>query len=98
MDVKVKQGRAEQESAEVLVLTHWEGESTFQSEAADVDRVLRGSLRDLLKSGEFQGKLNQTVLVHTHGQLPAKRVLLVGLGKQKDAKLDIVRQAMATAV
>ena len=28
----------------------------------------------------------------------AKRVLLVGLGKKKDAKLDSVRQAMGTAV
>src|SRR5690348_8077933 len=28
----------------------------------------------------------------------AKRVLLVGLGKKKDAKLDVVRQAMGTAI
>lgn len=98
MDVKVKQSRAENEPAEVVVVSHFDGESTLQEEAAAVDRALQGAIRDLLKSGEFQGKSNQTVLLHTQGQIFAKRVLLVGLGKKKDAKLDSVRQAMGTAV
>ncbi|HKW86597.1 MAG TPA: leucyl aminopeptidase [Nitrospiraceae bacterium] len=97
MDVKVKQGRIEAEPAEVLVLTHYEGDGSLQEEAAVVDRALRGALRDLLKSGEFQGKSQQSVLLHTQGRIPAKRVLLVGLGKKQDARLDTVRQAMGTA-
>ncbi|MGH7230556.1 MAG: leucyl aminopeptidase [Nitrospiraceae bacterium] len=97
MDVRVKQGRIERETAEVLVLGHFEG-AALSDEVAVVDRALQGSLRDLLKSGEFQGKSNQTVLLHTQDKLPAKRVLLVGLGKQKEARLDSVRQAMGTAV
>lgn len=98
MDVRLKQSRVEQEPTEVLVFSHWEGESTLQPDVADIDRGLHGALRDLLHSGEFQGKTNQTVVVHTQGKIPAKRVLLVGLGKQKDAKVDVVRQAMGTAV
>jgi len=98
MDVKVKQGRIENEPAEVVVLSHFEGETALQEAAATVDRTLQGAVRDLLKNGEFQGKSNQTVLLHTQGKMFAKRVLLVGLGKKKDAKLDSVRQAMGTAV
>ena len=98
MDVKVKQGRIENEPAEVVVLSHFEGETALQEAAATVDRALQGAVRDLLKNGEFQGKSNQTVLLHTQGKMFAKRVLLVGLGKKKDAKLDSVRQAMGTAV
>ncbi len=52
----------------------------MQEEASIVDRALHGWLRGLLKSGEFEGKQNQTVLLHTQGRIPAKRVLLVGLG------------------
>lgn len=96
VDVHVKQGRIETEAAEVLVLHHYEGEATLHDEAARVDRALKGLLHDLLASGEFEGKNGQTVLVHTHGKIPAKRVLLVGLGNKKDAKLDQVRQAMGT--
>jgi leucyl aminopeptidase len=98
MDVKVKQSRAENEPAEVLVLSHFDGDPALQEEAAAVDRALQGAIRDLLKTGEFQGKSNQTVLLHTQGKIFAKRVLLVGLGKKKEAKLDSVRQAMGTAV
>ena len=83
--------------AEVLVLSHYEGETALRDEAAAVDGLLRGSLRDLLKSGEFQGKSGQAVLLHTQGKIPAKRILLVGLGKKKDARLDTVRQAMGIA-
>lgn len=97
MNVKVKQGRVEREPAEVVVLTHFEGEAVLKEDALVVDRALHGALRDLLKSKEFQGKPNQTVLLHTQRRIPAKRVLLVGLGKKKDARLDSVRQAMATA-
>jgi leucyl aminopeptidase len=98
MNVRVKQGRIEREPAEVLVLSHFEDEVGLSGEAAAIDRALHGALCNLLKSGEFQGKSNQTVLLHTQGKLPAKRVLLVGLGKRKEARLDTVRQAMGTAV
>jgi leucyl aminopeptidase len=96
VDVKVKIGSVGVEAADALVLTQFEGES-LTDEVAAVDRALDGWIQDLLKSGEFQGRLNQSVLVHTHQRIPAKRVLLVGLGKKKDARLDNVRQAMATA-
>src|SRR5579883_3385505 len=95
IDVKVKQGGIEAERAEALVLGHYEGEP-LQGETARVDKALRGLLKDVIKSGEFQGKSNQTVLIHTQGKIPAKRVLLVGLGKKKEARLDTVRQALGT--
>ena len=97
MEITVKEGRIESEPAEVLVLSHYEGETALQDGTAAVNKALDGWLQDLIKSGEFEGKSNQTALLHTQGKIPAKRVLLVGLGKKKDARLDTVRQAMGTA-
>ncbi len=96
-DVKVNRGLVESEPAEVLVLTRFEGEPTWHNEAAQVDRALAGALRELVRGGEFEGKANQTVLFHTQGKIPAKRVLLVGLGKKSEARLDSLRQAMGSA-
>ena len=93
MEVKVKQGRIEKEATDVLVLTHFEGETHLQPEAERVDKALGGWLRESLKSGEFSGASNQSALVHTRGKIPAKRVLLLGLGRKKDVKLDSLRQA-----
>src|SRR5205823_936709 len=42
--------------------------------------------------------LNSTALVRTGGKIQAPRVLLVGLGKPDAFKIDMVRQASATAV
>ena len=96
-DIKVKHGQVERESAEVLVLTHFEGEKSLQGASAAVDRGLRGALHDLIKDGEFEGKSNQTVLLHTHGKVPAKRILLVGMGKKSEVRLETLRQAMGAA-
>ena len=98
MNVIVKQGKIEREPAEVLVLTHFEGDERLNDAAAAADRACNGQLHGLLTSGEFEGKLNQAVLLHTSGKAPAKRVLLIGLGKKKDARVDYIRQAMGTAV
>jgi leucyl aminopeptidase len=38
------------------------------------------------------------VLFHTQGKLPAKRLILVGLGKKRELGLDQIRQAMGHAV
>jgi|CXWL01.1.fsa_nt_gi leucyl aminopeptidase len=97
IDVTVKPGRPEQEQAELLVLTHYEDADRLHGDAATVDRALGGILNQLLSSGEFTGKNQQTTVVHTHGKLPAKRVLLLGLGKKKDAKVETIRQAMGVA-
>lgn len=94
MKVKVKQGGMAGESAEVLVLDGYEDESALEKHMETLDRSLSGQLRELRKSGEFGGKLNQTVLLHTRGAIPPKRILLVGLGKRKELTLDRVRQAL----
>ncbi|HSN04825.1 MAG TPA: leucyl aminopeptidase [Nitrospira sp.] len=97
MRVETKTGRVTSEAAEVLVLTHCEGEGLSQ-DAVAVDQAMGGVLRDVLQSKEFEGKANELALVHTQKQLAAKRILLVGLGKKKDVSVDQLRQAMGHAV
>ena len=97
MQVKVQVGQAETASAEVLVLTHCEGEGLDKQDAALLDQALGGSLRKLLQSKEFEGKANEVLLYHTQGKVPAKRLVLVGLGKKSAVTLETIRQAMGSA-
>jgi leucyl aminopeptidase len=96
MQVDAQVGRAEQETAEVLVLLHCDGEG-LKLEAAALDKQLGGHLAELLRLKEFEGKAGELLLVHTQGKASAKRLLLVGLGKRKDLRLDAFRQALASA-
>jgi leucyl aminopeptidase len=76
---------------------HFEDEKRFSPEVQSVDNALGGLIKDLLASGEFRGKYLTSSLLHTQGKLPAKRVLLIGLGKRKEFQPDKVRQAIGRA-
>lgn len=97
MQVKIQVGSAEAAAAEVLVLTHCDGEGLGKQDAALLDRALGGALRKLVQSKEFEGKANEVLLYHTQGSVPAKRLVLVGLGKKQEVTLETIRQAMGTA-
>jgi hypothetical protein len=65
---------------------------------ASFDAALGGALCPLMTEGEFTGKLNRTLLVHTLGRTAPDRLLLVGLGRRKDLTGDRMRQAAGTAL
>ncbi|HEY4485314.1 MAG TPA: leucyl aminopeptidase, partial [Nitrospiria bacterium] len=97
MDIQLKKGRIEKEAAEAAVLGLFEGEKTLAGDAAAMDRALKGQIRAVFESGEFRGRPNEMLMLRSRGGVPAKRVLLAGLGKRKDLSLERVRQAMGTA-
>ncbi len=97
MKCQVKEGHLAQEATDVLVLGVYEDENTLPKAHQALDDALGGQLRELRSNGEFSGKNQESSLIHTRRALPAKRILLLGLGKKKDVTLDRVRQAMGTA-
>ncbi|MDX1410870.1 MAG: leucyl aminopeptidase [Nitrospirales bacterium] len=98
MKVHVKHGSLINTATEVLVIGGYEGEKSLEKPLQSLDRHFDGQLAGMRKNGEFQGKMNQTVLVHSQGSVPAKRILWVGLGKQEKVTLDRIRQAMGTVI
>ena len=98
MQIDVRIGRVEVETTEVLVLMHCEGEGLNDQDEVVIDKLLTGALRDVLRSKEFEGRPNEILLYHSQGKIPAKRLLLVGLGKKTQLTLDTIRQAMGHAV
>ena len=56
---------------------------TLSGEAAEVDRSLGGRLAEIAKAEGFSGKPGRTTLLHC-ADGPARRVLLVGVGRRPD--------------
>ena len=98
MRVHAKHGCVDTDRTEALVILLCEDDSLATSDGAVLDRALGGALRELQRSREFEGKLHEVMLLHTHGKLPAKRLILAGLGKRPQLGLDQIRQAMGYAV
>lgn len=97
MNILVKSGEATATTTDVLVCLEYEQDKAWSKAVKPVDQKLGGQLSSLRKSGEFSGKPNNSALLHIDGKLPAKRVLLVGLGTREKVTLERIRQAMGTA-
>ncbi len=65
--------------------------------AQSVDGLLDGLLTTISAAGEFKGNLGEMATIYTMGRLSAKRLLLLGLGKQEKVDAQAVRRASATA-
>lgn len=62
------------------------------------DEKVRAAAAEILASGEFKAGANETLLLHAPAGLAARRLLLVGLGKQSKATVNSIRNAAGTAV
>ena len=96
MDFLVKSSSVETLKTSALVLTVNE-QLQLDSQGQLIDSLSEGALSNHLKSGDIQGKLGQTLLLHSLPNLSAQRVLLVGTGK--DAELsDRAARKLITAL
>jgi leucyl aminopeptidase len=62
------------------------------------DAAIQAATAAVLASGEYKAGANETLLLHAPAGLKAKRLLIVGLGKQAKATEHTVRNAAGTAV
>lgn len=95
MEIKVIVGDIAAIEADAIVVNVFEDMEHPEGETAVVDKALDGAISELISQGEIKGKLNQITVIHTLGKLPAKRVVVAGLGKQPDVTQDKVRGVVA---
>ena len=62
-----------------------------------MDKALDGAITQLIAAGEIKGKSGELTLVHSLGKIPAKRVIVAGLGKQAQFNIDSIRRVSAEA-
>ncbi|HXV21217.1 MAG TPA: leucyl aminopeptidase [Desulfuromonadales bacterium] len=96
MEIKVKKGALLKQKAPCLVLGAFVGKLGTPT-LAELDQALDGAITKAAREKEFTGKQGQMLLLHSGKRLAAERVLLVGLGKEKGAGDERLRQGVATA-
>ena len=97
MDIRVEKGRAEKYPCELLLLFSFQSPERLESPIQNVDLEWKGFISTLMKQGDFKGELFECRLYYTHGVLPAKRVVLMGLGKRGEFDLEKWRGAASKA-
>lgn len=82
---------------DLLILGIFEGKEksgTIQK----MDKALDGHLKDHIIEEEFAGRKNQSVVLHTHGKLRAKKIALLGLGTPSSFDGEAHRRAAGTCI
>ena len=97
MEFTIKSGSPEkQRSACVVVGVFDNRKPTLSAEL--IDRASGGYVSEIIRRGDMEGKLGSTLLLHNVRGTLADRVLLVGLGKERDFREREFRGAMRAAV
>ena len=97
MEIRIEWGHPLEQVAQVLVVGCFEKELTSPW-LAEIDAALAGCLTALYQQGEFTGKANKTLMIHTLGRTGPERILLVGLGMRQDLTTERIRQAAGSAM
>jgi leucyl aminopeptidase len=97
MEIGVVAGSIQETEDELIVVNLFEGVETAGGATAAVDMALGGAIGEAIAAGDFRGKKGEVAIFYTGGAIPARRVLVVGLGPQDQFSLDAVRWAAAAA-
>ena len=83
----------------LLVLPIYERDDKPVGGGIEIDTGLGGAIARVLKSGDFKGKKDETLMLFPQGgALKAERVLLMGVGKREGYTLERLRRLVGLAV
>ena len=89
--IHVQAGDITQFAGDAIVVNLFEGVTSPGGATGAVDQAMRGALSTLITDGAVTGKRASITTIHTLGTLPAKRVIVAGLGKREKFDVDTVR-------
>lgn len=98
MEIQVKKGGITTAVCDLLVLSRFIDTREPEGECQAVNKAMNGELEKILKEDRFVGKLGERVIIRCEKSLPAKRILVVGLGKKPQFGLEAIRNAAAASM
>ncbi|OYY49889.1 MAG: leucyl aminopeptidase [Methylophilales bacterium 28-44-11] len=97
MEFSIKSGNPEKLRTDCLIVGIFE-ERKLSDSAKHIDAMSDKAISHVLKSGDMEGKLGSTLVMHQVPNISAARVMLVGLGKIADYNERHLRQAVRATV
>lgn len=97
MEIRAIAGAIQEIDDELIVVNLFEAVKTPGGATGAVDQALGGAIAAVIAAGDFQGKKGETAILYSQGAIPARRVMVVGLGKPEKFGLEEVRWAAAAA-
>jgi leucyl aminopeptidase len=97
LEFTIKSGSPEKQRSACVVVGVFDNRKLSLS-AELIDRASNGYISEIIRRGDMEGKLGATLLLHNVRGTLADRVLLIGLGKERDFRDREFRSAIKAAV
>lgn len=98
MEIKVQQGDIRGAAADAIIINLFADVTKPAGGTGAVDSALGGAIQEIIEAGDISGKLGETLVLYPRGTIPAKRVIVVGLGSRDQFSLESVREAAGAAI
>ena len=95
VSVRVESGDLATVAADAVVVNLFEGVTRPGGGTGAVDSALGGQISALIEDSAIRGKVSELTTLFTFGRIPAKRVVVAGLGKREGFDIDSVRTLSA---
>lgn len=96
MQVEIHTGKLVELTVDALVLAVAPGR-VLEGDATALDGRLNGALKQALEDSDFDGKVGSALVIPTLGQIPAKRLVVTGIGDAKGRRARDVTRAWGRA-
>ncbi|MEC4813399.1 MAG: leucyl aminopeptidase [Scytonema sp. PMC 1069.18] len=80
-----------------LAIGLFEDAVELTGELATLDEKLAGSIQELIAEEDFKGKQGSSIFTRVSGKSSIRKVIIIGLGKADNLKLDTLRKVAAVA-
>ncbi|MCF6093774.1 leucyl aminopeptidase [Microaerobacter geothermalis] len=97
MNIKISTEAISTIATDCLIVTYCEDQDNVKGFTKAVDEALEHRISQLIAEKEIKGKFGEVTLLHNWGKIPAKRTLVIGLGKESKLTVEKVRDAMGIA-
>jgi leucyl aminopeptidase len=84
-------------TGDALAIGLFEDSVELTGDLAQLDRMLHGTLSELIAETEFKGDAGSTAVTRVGSNSPIRKIIIVGLGKQEALKLDNLRRSSAAS-
>jgi leucyl aminopeptidase len=97
MEFSIKNGNPEKQRTDCVIVGVYESRKLTVAATA-IDQAANGHLSEVMRRGDMDGKVGTTLMLHAVNGIYSPRVLLVGLGKEREFDERHYRQAVKSAI
>ncbi|OMP67796.1 leucyl aminopeptidase [Domibacillus epiphyticus] len=93
----IKKGSFTESHSDTLIVGIFDKPLKFEGVLNGLDKSFQNRLTDLVKEGDLSAKKSRVAVIPTLGYIPAKRIVFIGLGKEKDVDFHSIHEAVKKA-